>query len=121
MKFYEKLEDQNVPEEEKFTASDGWLSRWKARYGIRELKISGERLSAESQRGELERFKFYLQKLMEKENIQAEQLYNADETGLFYRMLPDRTLAMREEKAAPGYKRSKERVTLMACSNVGNG
>jgi hypothetical protein len=119
LQYYEDLEDtKDVPQEEKFTASEGWLFRWKKRYGIRKLKISGERLSAEGQKGELEKFKRYLHKLMRKENLVAEQVYNCDETGLYYRMLPDKTLAAREEKAAPGYKKSKDRVTVMACSNV---
>jgi hypothetical protein len=33
--------------EETFTASEGWLDQWK-RYGIRQLNISGEKLSADS-------------------------------------------------------------------------
>jgi len=33
-------------------------------------------------------------------------------------MLPSKTLASMEEKSAPGYKKSKDRVTVMACSNV---
>jgi len=119
MKFYEKLENtEGIPEEEKFTASDGWLSRWKKRYGVRELKVSGEKLSAINQMNQLEKFKRRLLRMMIRHDLQAEQIYNADETGLYYRMLPDKTLASKEEKAAPGYKKSKDRVTLMACSNV---
>ena len=56
--------------------------------------------------------------MIERENLRGEQIYNADETGLYYRCLPDRTLAAKEEKAAPGFKKSKDRFTLMACSNV---
>ena len=33
-------------------------------------------------------------------------------------MLPLKMLAFREEKSAPGYKRSKEKVTILACSNA---
>ena len=55
---------------------------------------------------------------MEHESITLEQLYNCDETGLCYRMLPTKTLAARNEKTAPGMKKAKERVTLMACSNA---
>ena len=33
-------------------------------------------------------------------------------------MLPEITLAARTEKEAPGMKKQKERITLMACSNA---
>ncbi|XP_030763564.1 jerky protein homolog-like [Sitophilus oryzae] len=33
-------------------------------------------------------------------------------------MLPSKTLASRQEKSAPGHKRSKERLTIMTCSNA---
>ena len=33
-------------------------------------------------------------------------------------MLPEKTLAARTEKEAPGMKKQKERITLMACSNA---
>ena len=41
-----------------------------------------------------------------------------DETGLYCRMLPEKTLAARTEKEAAGMKKQKERITLMACSNA---
>jgi hypothetical protein len=33
-------------------------------------------------------------------------------------MLPAKTLASKKEAAAPGYKKSKEQVTILACSNA---
>ena len=50
---------------------------------------------------------------MEKEGLTQELLYNCDETGLYYRMLPAKTLASRYEKRAEGMKKQKDRVTLM--------
>ena len=44
-------------------------------------------------------------------------IYNADETGLYFRTTPDRTHAFADEKLSGG-KRSKERVTIMVCSNM---
>lgn len=55
---------------------------------------------------------------MEKEHLTLEQVYNCDETGLNFRMLPDKTLAARSEKHPDGMKKQKDRVTLMACSNA---
>lgn len=117
LNFYSQLRIE-CPEEEKFTASEGWLFRWKRRYGIRQLNICGERLSAEGQASELQKFKRRLHKFLDKKGLSGEQIYNCDETGLYYRMLPSKTLASVEEKSAPGYKKSKDRVTVLACSNV---
>ena len=56
---------------------------------------------------------------MEKDGLTLEQLYNCDETGLYYRMLPEKTFASRFEKGAEGMKKQqKDCVTLMACSNA---
>ncbi len=56
--------------------------------------------------------------LMEREGLTLEHLYNCDETGLCYKMLPTKTIACRTEKEAPEIKKMKERVTLMACANA---
>ena len=42
-------------------------------------------------------------------------ILNMDETGLFWKMSPDRTLAT---KAASGGKKSKDRVTIALTSNA---
>lgn len=45
-------------------------------------------------------------------------VYNTDETGLLYRLLPDRTLASkRKEAAAKGFKSCKDRLTALVTSN----
>lgn len=103
-------------DDSEFTASDGWLDRWKKRFGIRQITISGEALSADREAVPL--FKDYLVKIIQEEELSEEQLYNCDETGLNYKMLPTKTLASKKEAAAPGYKKSKERVTILACSNA---
>lgn len=99
-----------------FTASVGWLDRWKKRYGIRQLNICGEKLSANCEA--VKSFRDKLHTLLDKENISGDQIFNCDETGLNYKLLPSKTLASKAEAAAPGYKRSKERVTILACSNA---
>jgi secreted PhoX family phosphatase len=53
---------------------------------------------------------------MEDEALTLEQVYNCDETGLFYKMLSNKTFAARNEKHA--YKLQKDRVTLLASSNA---
>ena len=45
-------------------------------------------------------------------------MYNADETGLNYKMLPKRTYATAKEENPIGYKMNKERVAILCCGNV---
>lgn len=113
LKFYEELKEDG---DTAFQASNGWLDRWKQRYGVKQISICGEKLSADPEIvGE---FKKRFQELIEKEGLTGDQIYNCDESGLNYRMLPAKSLALKSEKSAPGYKKSKERVTILACSNA---
>lgn len=91
---------------ENFTASDGWLQRFKRRYGIRWLKIADEKLSAKSEL--VEPFIQRLRDTIEKNNLTSYQLYNADEKGLFWKLLPDKTYVTHKEKMAPGKKSEKQ-------------
>ncbi|GFU83477.1 tigger transposable element-derived protein 1, partial [Trichonephila clavipes] len=45
-------------------------------------------------------------------------VFNADETGLYWKKLPNRTYIAKDEKTASGHKASKDRVTLLLCSNA---
>ncbi|XP_025413818.1 tigger transposable element-derived protein 6-like, partial [Sipha flava] len=44
-------------------------------------------------------------------------IFNADETELFYRVLPDKTMAFKNE-ICTGEKISKERLTVLLCTNM---
>lgn len=114
VQLHEQLhESESVPP---FQASRGWLWRFCQRHGIRQLSLQGEKVSSDT--SAVEPFKEELQQLLERESLTLEHLYNCDETGLCYRMLPSKTLASRSEKGASGMKKQKDRVTLMACSNA---
>lgn len=96
--------------------SDGWLRNFKQRHGIRQLDISGETCSADADAAE--RYSATFSKLVNDHGLLPCQIYNADETGLFYRSLPERTLAGAGEKSAKGFKRNKERLTVLTCANA---
>lgn len=99
-----------------FDASSGWLTRFKQRHGIREIGLHGEKLSGDKQAAE--NFKTDFEQFLQSEGISYEQVYNADESGLLWKCLPTRTLAFESERQAPGHKSSKERITIMTCSNA---
>ena len=50
-------------------------------------------------------------------NFQPVDIYNADETALFYQCTPDRTLAVKGE-VLEGRKQSKKRLTLLVGANM---
>lgn len=99
-----------------FKGSSSWLAKFKLRHGIRTLDISGEKLSTDSDAAEA--FKISFNELLIEEEYSLQNVYNADETGLFWKALPEKTLVSRREKSAPGRKMSKERVTALFCSNA---
>ena len=48
---------------------------------------------------------------------QPYDIYNADETGLFFRLMPDRTLEFKTVDFHGG-KQSKERISALVCANM---
>ncbi|XP_036338616.1 jerky protein homolog-like [Rhagoletis pomonella] len=99
-----------------FFASKGWFNNFRSRYGIKFLKISGEKLTNDSTA--VQPFIEQLQTKIREKGLTNSQIYNADETALFWKKLPDKTLALRTEKTAPGRKIGKERITLLVCCNA---
>lgn len=83
-------------DENSFSASEGWFRKFKRRHGIRYLKVCGEILSSDT--STITPFIHQLRAKMDEMQITLDQLYNADETGLFYKMLPDKTLVAACEK-----------------------
>jgi hypothetical protein len=97
-----------------FNGSDGWLSKFKKRHHIKEYKRQGEAASAPLE--EIPRYQAELREIIK--NYQPENVYNADETGLYWRMEPDKSLA---SGPISGKKRSKDRVTiLLTCNATGD-
>ena len=97
-----------------FVASDGWLSRWKARHGILHKRMHGEKQDANNEAAN-DWVSSVLPELLSKYG--PDDIYNADETGLYYRATPDGTLAFKGE-AVSGSKKAMDRVTALVCCNM---
>jgi len=95
-----------------FSVSNGWVSRFKDRHGLIFKKLAGEsaEVSIESTDAWLESLPSLLG------GYEPRNVYSADETGLFFNMLPDRTLAYKGE-SCHGRKHSKDRLTMLQCVN----
>jgi DDE superfamily endonuclease/Fission yeast centromere protein N-terminal domain/Tc5 transposase DNA-binding domain len=93
--------------------SNGWLGRFKARFKIKEYVQHGEAASAEVDQPER------IQQIEDLRTLTAEyeprNVLNMDETGLFWKQSPNRTLAI---EAQSGGKKSKDRITMAFTSNA---
>ncbi len=66
-----------------FKASNGWLEKWKKHHNIRQVTISGE---AGDVAGET--VQSWKERLLE--TYEANKIWNLDETGCFWRALPEK-------------------------------
>lgn len=76
-------------DEDSLSFSSGWVTKFKRRNQLRRIKLHGEAESAPME--SLPEARAKLQRLLSQ--YLPEDIYNADETGLFYRMLPNQTLS----------------------------
>lgn len=98
---------------ENFSASNGWLEKFRIRHAITFKSICGESKSVDTSV-----VKDWTEKLEGIcEGYADVDIWNLDETGLFFKALPDKTMCLRGEKCSGG-KLAKERLTLMLCVNA---
>lgn len=97
-----------------FKCSNGWLDRFKSRYGLvfRAQPVEATRVSADpSTVWHQNILPYYLN------DYHPRNVFNIKETGLLYRMLPTTTFAFKGETCSIG-KLCKDRVTLVVGTNM---
>ncbi|CAH2096716.1 unnamed protein product [Euphydryas editha] len=98
---------------EGFAASEGWLSNFKNRNGITFKKICRKTTSVD-----VSICSQWINELIQLLNgYDPSDIFNIDETGLFYKCLPDHTLTFKDEKCHGG-KLSKDRLTVLLACNL---
>lgn len=96
-----------------FKASSGWLECWKNRYGIKQRVVEGE-----SGQVQTEAVESWMERLIELcKGYSPEDIWNEDETGCFFRALPEKSLA-EEGRRCRGGKKSKLRMTVALFTNA---
>jgi hypothetical protein len=82
---------------------------------LHNFKLCGEAASADNDAAST--YPAHLAELIEEGGCCARQVFNVDETGLFWTKMPARTLIVKE-KTAQGYKPAKNRLTLLLGGNA---
>lgn len=113
---FSALKDDDFAGEKNFVASPGWFERFKKRSGLHNVRIQGEAASADKEGAE--KFVIEFRKLIEDEGYELRQIFNVDETALFWKRMPSKTYLAKDEKVSPGYKTSKDRITLLVGGNA---
>ena len=94
----------------------GYQGSRRSRHSIHGVKINGEIKSADTAGAEA--FLPEFQKWVNEYGYTDSQIYNTDESAVYYRILPNRTLALEKNKTAhQGHKIIKDRVTVLFCVN----
>ena len=107
---HQKLCDRRGGGPSDFTASDGWLWIFSKRHGIRQLTLQGEKLSADQPAAD--NFISTFQEFIEENHYTLNQVFNCDKTGLYLKLMPQKSLSSSFEKSAGGRKMQKEHVTI---------
>ncbi|XP_022880803.1 CENP-B homolog protein 2-like [Olea europaea var. sylvestris] len=106
----QKMYGETNPE---FSFSSGWLECFKARYRIKSYRHFGESGSVI-----MENIENALPGIRSKlVQFQLKDIYNMNETELFYRLEADHSLAT---KQLEGRKKDKERITVVCCNGDGS-
>ncbi|XP_066990455.1 tigger transposable element-derived protein 1-like [Macrobrachium rosenbergii] len=98
-----KQRSQNVVEMEKLLLI--WLEDQNQR------RVPNDSVAAES-------FPSGLAEIIRKGGYTAKQVFNVDETGLFWKRMPNRTYISKEERSAPAHKARKKKLTLLFGANA---
>ncbi|XP_066875983.1 tigger transposable element-derived protein 1-like isoform X3 [Kogia breviceps] len=115
---YEDLKKKHGEESEgkSFNASRSWVHRFKARAKLHNVKVSDKAASTDTIAAR--EFPETLREIIDEGAYLPEQVFNVDETGLYWKRMPDRSYISKEEKLMPGYKASKDRLTLLFGGNA---
>ena len=97
-----------------FKSSDGWLQKFVKRNGLSFKTASGESGAVNIE--DAQRFKSDTLPMLIA-NYSPQDVFNMDETGLFFKCVPNKTYYFKSDKCHGG-KYSKERITIAVATNM---
>lgn len=104
------LKIANSLEIKDFTASSGWLDRFKQRNDLKFKKLVGESASADHESA----ISFIKEFEKIRKSYKNEEIFNCDETGLFYKMLPNSSFTVKNATNS-NIKKDKKRISVLLC------
>lgn len=121
LKIYEKIKSElpsssTTETKMSFSASHGWFERFKQRHSLHNVKLKGELASADSDAAKNYPARFA--EIIAENSYTPDQVFNADESGLFWKKMPERTYLAKSHKSASGHKLAKSRITILFASNA---
>ncbi|CAM5077719.1 unnamed protein product [Natator depressus] len=111
----ERERESSTAEKETFNASCGWFHRFQKRANLHNVKLT-EVASADEEAAEM--FPAQLNAIVLEGGYSPKQVFNVDETDLYWKKMPMRTYISRDEKTAARCKASKDRLTLLLEGNA---
>ncbi|XP_034963264.1 tigger transposable element-derived protein 1-like isoform X1 [Zootoca vivipara] len=109
---FKPLTEEGRPcDEKEFKASQGWLNSFRNRFNLKNGHSPGDAAPASKQAAKP--YSKQLKKLIEEKGYLPEQVFNAGETGLFWKKMPSRTYISKAERQA-----AQDRVMLLLCCNA---
>ena len=99
-----------------FTASKGWLQRFKKRCSVKHAYYQGEISSADAVAAKA--FIPVAKQIIDEGNYSPDQVFNCDETAFYWRRAPTSTFIPKEVKQAPGHKLSKDKFSVLFTCNA---
>ena len=97
-------------------ASYGWFSRFKKRHGLKRLSLKRKNFFNDTDSAK-EFSELLIEKII-RENLKLENIYNADESGIYWKILLNYAFASLTEKSAEGFKDNKDHFTALFCANA---
>ncbi|GBL86060.1 Tigger transposable element-derived protein 6 [Araneus ventricosus] len=90
---------------DEFRGSNGWLEKFKRRHGIMAKVMSGESKDIDDNDSEN-----WITEILSKilKDYKPENIFNADETALFFQCLPQKTLTFKKENALEENKANQD-------------
>lgn len=95
--------------------TDGWLQKFRLRHGLKSKVIHGEANDAKEDGAASFRSNI-LPRLLEK--YEEKDIFNADETGIMWRMLSNRSYVFAKSRNIRGSKKLKDRLTILVTVNM---
>lgn len=105
-------EQDGSSQNEKFSASKGWFVRVMERHTLPHFKMNS------TAPGNKDAYPEVLKSIIEEGEYTPQQVFNVDETGLYWKAMPEGMFVSVEEKAESGFKSSKDRLMLLLGGNA---